>query len=111
VGTVEAGATAYDVITAAQTKVGTIGMTFTNNGRPIGAIRFASFPENFLFKIESIVDARCRAIEDYESRTGADKHAWQDSSAVRLRLDGRYYDLTANGAGSGIRIAFVPVVP
>lgn len=111
VGTVEAGAQAYDVITESQTKMGTIGMTFTSNGRPIGAIRFAFFPENRLFKIESIVDARCRAIEDYESRTGGDKHVWEDSSAVRLRLDGRFYDLTANGAGSVIRIAFVPVVP
>jgi hypothetical protein len=111
VGTVEAGARAYDVITESQTKVGTIGMTFTGNGRPIGAIRFAFFPDNFLYKIESIVDARCRVIEDYENRTGGDKHAWEDSSTVRLRLDGRYYDLTANGAGSVIRIAFVPVVP
>jgi hypothetical protein len=111
VGTVEAGAQAYDVITESQTKMGTIGMTFTSNGRPIGAIRFAFFPENRLFKIESIVDARCRAIEDYESRTGGDKHVWEDSSAVRIRLDGRFYDLTANGAGSVIRIAFVPVVP
>jgi hypothetical protein len=111
VGTVEAGARAYDVITESQTKVGTIGMTFTGDGRPIGAIRFAFFPDNFLYKIESIVDARCRVIEDYENRTGGDKHAWEDSSTVRLRLDGRYYDLTANGAGSVIRIAFVPVVP
>lgn len=111
VGTVEAGARAYDVITESQTKMGTIGMTFTSSSRPIGAIRFAFFPENLLSKIESIVDARCRAIEDYESRTGGDKHVWEDSSAVRLRLDGRFYDLTANGAGSVIRIAFVPVVP
>jgi len=111
VGTVEAGSTAYDVITESQPKAGTIGMTFTNNARPIGAIRFAFFPENRIFKIESIVDAGCRAIEDYESRTGGDKHVWQDSSAVRLHLNGRFYDLTANGAGSLIRIAFVPVVP
>jgi hypothetical protein len=57
--------------------------------------------------------ARRRYMADgiYESRTGADKHAWEDSSAVRLRLDGQYYDLTANGAGNVIRIAFVPVVP
>ena len=29
-------------------------MTFTRNARPIGAIRFALFPQNLVFKIESI---------------------------------------------------------
>ena len=75
------------------------------------AALFALFPENLVFKIDSIVDARCRVTEDYESTTGGDKHVWQDSTAVRLRLGGRVYDLTANGAGNRIRIAFVGVVP
>jgi hypothetical protein len=52
-----------------------------------------------------------RPIETYESMTGGDKHVWHDSTAVRLRLAGRFYDLTANGAGNPIRIAFVGVVP
>ena len=107
----ESGSESYDVITPSQTKTGWIGMTFTHNARPIGAIRFALFPENLVFKIDSIVDARCRVTEDYESTTGGDKHVWQDSTAVRLRLGGRVYDLTANGAGNRIRIAFVGVVP
>jgi hypothetical protein len=111
VGTVEAGARAYDVIEENQPKAGTIGMTFTNNARTIGAIRFALFPANALFKIESIVDARCRRIEDYENLEGGDKNAWQDSSTVRLRLGGRLYDLNANGRGSVIRISFLSVVP
>src|SRR5215210_9352134 len=68
VGTVESGTTSYDVIAENQTKAGQIGMTFTHDGRPVGAIRFELFPENLVFKIESIVDARCRVIEDYESR-------------------------------------------
>ena len=108
-GTVEAGARAYQVIKESQTKAGTIGMTFTSNGRPIGAIRFAFFRENLLFRIESIVDARCRAIEDYQTRGGGD--VWPDSSPVRLRLDGRFYDLTADGGGSVIGVQFVPVLP
>jgi len=48
---------------------------------------------------------------DSESTTGGDKHVWQDSAAARIRLDGRSYDLTANGAGNRIRIAFVDAVP
>ena len=111
VGSVEAGAQAYDVITETQPKAGTIGMTFTNNARPIGAIRFAFFPANRFFKIESIVDAQCKPIEDYTNLEGGDKHVAGDSSTVRLRLDGRYYDLNASGGGSVIRISFVSVVP
>jgi hypothetical protein len=111
VGTVESGSKSYDVITPSQTKTGWIGMTFTRNARPIGAIRFALFPENRIFKIESIVDVRCRVIEDYQSTTEGDKHVWQDSATVKLRLAGRVYNLTANGAGNGIRIQFVDGVP
>jgi hypothetical protein len=111
VGSVEAGAQAYDVITETQPKAGTIGMTFTNNARPIGAIRFAFFPANRFFKIESIVDAQCKPIEDYRNLEGGDKHVAGDSSTVRLRLDGRYYDLNASGGGSVIRVSFVSVVP
>jgi hypothetical protein len=111
VGSVEAGAQAYDVITENQPKAGTIGMTFTNNARPIGAIRFAFFPANRFFKIESIVDAQCKPMEGYRNLEGGDKHVAGDSSTVRLRLDGRYYDLNASGGGSVIRVSFVSVVP
>jgi hypothetical protein len=86
-------------------------MTFTNNARPIGAIRFAFFPANRFFKIESIVDAQCKPIEDHRNLQGGDKHVAGDSSTVRLRIDGRYYGLNASGGGSVIRISFVSVVP
>jgi hypothetical protein len=111
VRSVEVGAKAVDVIEENQPKAGTIGIRFTNNARTIGAIRFAHFPENALFKIESIVDERCKPIEDYENLEGGDKHAWQDSSTVRLTLDGRFYDLNASGRGSVIRVSFLSVVP
>lgn len=111
VGTVEAGTSDYDVITQTQPKAGTIGMTFTDSARPIGAIRFAFFPENRLFKIESIVDARCRLIEDYENPVRGDKNVLQDSDTVRLQLAGGSYELTTSAWGSAIRIRFVSVVP
>ena len=111
VATVEAGTTDYDVITETQPKAGTIGVTFTDNARPIGAIRFAFFPENRLFKVESIVDARCRLTEDYENPVGGDKNVLQDSDTLRLRLAGGSYDLTTIAYGGAIRIRFVSVVP
>lgn len=109
-GTVEAGAY-VDVLSEAEPKAGPIGITFTDFGRLIGGIRFAFFPENTFFKIESVVDARCRSVEDYENRLGGDKRVWQDSSTVRVRLGGRFYDVTANGAGSIVRLGFSSIAP
>ncbi len=111
VGAVEAGARAYDVIQENQSKKGMIGMTFTNNGRPIGAIRFQFFRDNALFKIESIVNARCAPTEEYENIIGGDKHAIEDNGTVRIRLGGGFYDMTVNGGGNLIRIAFLSAVP
>ena len=109
-GTVEAGAY-VDVLTESEPKAGPIGLTFTDFGRLIGGIRFAFFPENFFFKIESFVDGRCRAVEDYENPLGGDKHSWRDSSVVRVRLGGGVYDVTANSGGSIVRVSFVGVAP
>ena len=108
---VEAGTTDYDVISETQPKQGTIGVTFTNGTRPIGAIRFALFPENRVFKIESIVDARCKPTEDYDNPAGGDKRNVKDSGTLRLRLAGGSYDLTTIMWASAIRIRFVAVTP
>jgi hypothetical protein len=75
-------------------------------GGLVGGIRFSFFPENTLFKIESIVDAHCRPVEDYLSQSGGDKHVWEDSDAVSIRLGDHLYDLTANGGGTIVRVAF-----
>jgi hypothetical protein len=109
-GTVEAGA--YDdVLEANEPKAGPLGMTFTDFGQPIGGMRFAFFPENSFFKIESVVDASCNAVEDYENPLGGDKHNWQDSQVVRIRLGDRFYDATAAGGGSIVRFSLTNVAP
>lgn len=109
-GKLEVGSS-LDVLSETEPKAGQIGLTFTDVGRPIGGIRFVFFPENAFYKIVSVVDGQCRPIEDYENRTGGDKHAWPDSSTIRIRLGGRLYDLTANGAGSIVRVGIVSVAP
>lgn len=109
---VEAGTTAFDVIGANQPKAGTVGLRLTNNGRSIGGVRFAFFPTNEIFKIESVVDERCRPIEEYSNTTnrGGDPHVLQNADAVRFGLGGAFYDLTLNGTAT-IRLVFVSVVP
>ena len=109
-GTVEAGAY-IDVLSESEPKAGPIGITFTDFGRLIGGIRFAFFPANTFFKIESVVDERCSPVEDYENRIGGDKHNWRDASDVRIRLGDGFYDVTASGGGSIVRVSFVSVAP
>src|SRR5215210_6793994 len=81
-GTVDPGTMSYDVIMPSQT-TGQIGMTFTRNARPIGAIRFA--PLHAEPRIQDRVNRRCalQRIEDYESTTGGDRHVWHDWAAVQ----------------------------
>jgi hypothetical protein len=108
-GTVEAGA--YDdVLTSTEPKAGPLGMTFTDFGRLIGGIRFAFFPANTFFRIESIVDASCNPI-DYENPLGSDKQSWRDSSDVTFELDDGFYAVNASGGGNIVRFSFRPVAP
>ena len=60
-GTVDPGTMSYDVIMPSQT-TGQIGMTFTRNARPIGAIRFA--PLHAEPRFENRVDRRCALQSD-----------------------------------------------
>ena len=108
---VEAGTNGFDVIAADQPKAGTIGLKFTNNNDPIGAIRIAFFPATALFKIESIVDERCKQIGDYSNvPRGGNKDVLQNSGTVRLRLGGNFYDLNIVGSTT-IRINFEAYAP
>jgi hypothetical protein len=108
---VEAGTHDFDVITADQPKAGTIGLKLTNNNNPIGAIRIAFFPPNTLFKIESIVDERCKPIGDYSNvARGGPKSVLQNWDTVRLRLGGNFYDLRI-GASTTIRLNFEAYAP
>ena len=80
-------------------------MTLTDSGL-VGGIRFSFHPESAIFKIESIVDAHCRPVEDYLSQSGGDKHVWADSDSVSVRLGDHFYNLVADGAGTIVRISF-----
>jgi hypothetical protein len=107
----EAGTQNFDAIGADQTKAEPFGLTFTSNGSPVGAIRLRYFPDNAIFRIESIVDAQCAPIEDYENVSrGGDKNVLQNSDTVRIGLGGEYYDLRTIG-GTTIRVFFDRYVP
>lgn len=111
IASVEAGTENFDVIAADQPKAGTVGLRFTSNDRPIGAMRSAFFPTNEIFKIESVVDDRCDTVEEYENTSrGGDKRVLQNSDTVRLNLGGAFYDLRLTG-NTTIRLSLVSVAP
>ena len=111
IATVEAGAVNLEVIAANQPKSATVGFRLTNDNRTIGAIRLAFSPTSEIFKIESVVDERCKTIEEYSNSTqGGDKHVLQNYDTLRLALGGAYYDLRLGG-DTTIWLNFVSVVP
>lgn len=108
---VEEGTHDFDVVSAAQPKAGTIGLRFTDGNEPVGAMRIAFYPDNALFKIESVVDARCRPIDEYANVTrGGDKQVLQNWDTVRMELGAGFYDLRI-GASTTVRLSFQAYAP
>jgi hypothetical protein len=100
-----------DVISETEPKAGPIGIAFTDFGEPVGGIRFEFFPASGVYRIESVVDAACEPVGDYEVQNSGDKTVWPDSASVRVRYGDQFYDVTANGGGSIVRIKLSRVTP
>jgi hypothetical protein len=108
----EEGAQDIDVIGPSQPKEGAVGIRLDVLGRPIGAFRFQFFPASGdVFKIETVVDSQCRETEEFAnvSRT-SDKRTLQNFDALRIQLDGRFYEVRFGG-GATIRLDFIQVNP
>jgi hypothetical protein len=111
VAPVEAGTTAFDVLTSSEPKAGPIGLRFTDHGRTVGGIKVTWYPVNDIFRVESVVDGACRSVEDYADIVDrGQKDVMENSDALRIRLAGRYYELGLNG-GSLVRVSFLQVAP
>lgn len=112
IATLEEGAQDVDVIGPSQPKEGTVGIRLDVLGNPIGALRFQFFPRSGdVFKIESVVDARCRETQGFvnASRT-SDPRTLQNFDTLRIQLGGSFYELRFGG-GSTIRLNFIRVNP
>lgn len=105
--TLEDGVRDRDVIGTTERKEDPFGLRLNADGRPLGAIRMRFFPDNGLFRIESVVDAACRPVEDYGNvnQPGTDKHALPNFNDLGVRFGGRSYLLKAGG-GVTIRLSF-----
>ena len=109
---VEAGTTAFDILTSSEPKPGPIGLRFTDHGRTVGAIKVAWHPGNGIFRVESVIDATCRRVENYANIVDrGQKDVMQDADTLRIGLVGQYYELRLSGGGSVVRVGFIRIQP
>ena len=84
-----------------QAENGGAGILFNEDGRSIGAVRFrfvrsgqgAGGAVSGFFKIEQVVGASCRPVEDYSNTSGAQKDTLANYDYLDVLLDGRHYTL------------------
>jgi hypothetical protein len=108
---VEAGTSAFDIVTSSEPKAGAIGLRFTDHGRTVGGIKVTWYPVNDIFRVESVVDAGCRPVGDYANVVDrGQKDVMENSDTLRIRLAGHPYELRLNG-GAEVRVAFLEVAP
>jgi hypothetical protein len=105
VDTVEAGMRDVELIGSHERLEPPFGVVLTDGGQPVGAIRLRRFAASGsaadLYKIEAVVDAACRPVGALRNTSrGGDPRALLNWDTVRLRFDGREYDLRIGGEGA-----------
>jgi hypothetical protein len=96
--TLEDGTRERDIVAIDEPKELPVRITFTQDGRPIGALTLLPFPEDGLFKVQDVVDARSRPVAEYSnSSRGGPKNVLQNWDTLHLRLEERLYQLRVGG--------------
>jgi hypothetical protein len=111
IANVEVGADGQIVVGPAASKTPSFGLRFTDGGDTVGAITARFFPASNVFKIQTVVDADCRAgkIVSLEGG-GVIPDTIPNYRNVRIDFMGRSYLLNLGG-GSDIRLNFYNFVP
>lgn len=90
----EVGASDKTILAANQTKTTPMALLLTENREAIGAMIFSVFPENNLFKIDTIIDASCRPVEQYANASrGGDKSIIQNWDTLQMTINTQSYTL------------------
>lgn len=90
----EVGASDKTILAANQTKTTPIALLFNENREAIGAMIFSVFPDNNLFKIDTIIDASCRPVEQYANASrGGDKRNMQNWDTLQMTINAQSYTL------------------
>lgn len=98
---VEAGALDVQLIGPQQSKEHAVAVLFTENGHPLGAMKFHFYAHNSLFKIASIIDARCAAVTELvNAGRGGDPLILQNWDELHVRFaQGKYSARLGYSAG------------
>lgn len=109
IATIEEGARAVEIIGPHQPRQGVIAVKLTENGQPIGGVKFflySNSPSNYLFKIDAVVDSMCQRVEGFSNASrGGDKHVLQNWDSLRMTLGTSSYEL-ALGYSAGLGVNF-----
>lgn len=90
----EVGASNKTILAANQTKTTPIALLLNENREAIGAMIFSVFPDNNLFKIDTIIDASCQPVEQYENASrGGDKRNMQNWDTLQMTINAQSYSL------------------
>jgi hypothetical protein len=112
IATLEVGAKDRPIIEPHQPQDQTVAIRLEQDGRLIGGLKVRFYPNNALFKIESVVDSSCRPIEDYANATrGGDKHILQNWDDLQVRLGSSTYTVSVDYGSGRIDADFVRVTP
>ncbi|MGH3428788.1 MAG: hypothetical protein ACRDQZ_14685, partial [Mycobacteriales bacterium] len=99
-----------DIIRVDQPKDRLISIKFTQNGRVLGALTLLPFPKDSLFKVQDVVDARNRPVEEYSNASrGGSKTVLQNWDILHVRFEDKLYLLRVGGFDT-IRVNFEQVV-
>lgn len=95
-----------------QEKDEAIGVKFTENSAPIGALQFRFFSAGSIFKILSAVDASCNTVEEYavEGRPG-EKRTLQNWDTLNIQFGGQGYAFSPDFSQGVISADFVRTTP
>jgi len=95
VKTIEMGTVDFQVIAPNQPKDGVIGIKFTELNQAVAGMRFFFIPGSNVFKIETVVDAQCQAMENYANASrGGDKRVLQNWDSLQMRLGDQIYTVS-----------------
>jgi hypothetical protein len=105
VASMENGTVALIVIDRTQTKEGAAGLRFTEFGRLIGAMKYHIFPNNNLFRIESLVDGECQELAGYSNKSV------HDADSLQMRLGDQEYVFSLAYDGGEVYATFEQFSP
>ena len=103
----EDGTQDLEIVGPLEPKDESIAITFTENRKPIGAIKFSFYSNSQIFKIESLFDSNCQQIEVYENiDRGGDKNTLQNFDTLQIQFGENKYTFHPEYDGTKITASF-----